>query len=233
MVAFIFIFDRKVRSLRVITGSKTSNFDFSIKNLNRIQNLLRISIMFLVVVYDNNKCQKKNHFWWIPYGCAQTVTMFAMPKRIDWHATWYSYGIIWPWGPVTWGQILKLGFRGRHAWFTYKKHSGALGFAVISIIKKLFSKRFRLKRSLIFTFSLPSVTNDTQETEITTDKTEKTTESTPLALVSSSGASDVQPRPAAACVYVCVWPTAWHSIFDSVGLTCADNLIFRANVHKW
>ena len=53
---------------------------------------------------------------------------------------------------------------------TYKKHSGALCFAVISIIKKLFSKRFRLKRSLIFTFSLPSVTNDTQETEITTDK---------------------------------------------------------------
>lgn len=112
----------------------------------------------------------KNHFWWITDGCAQTVTMFAMPKRIDWHATWYSYGIIWPWGPVTWGQILKLVFRGRHAWFTYKKHSGALGFAVISIIKKLFSKRFRLKRSLIFTFSLPSVTNDTQETEITTDK---------------------------------------------------------------
>ena len=107
-------------------------------------------------------------------------------------------------GPVTWGQILKLVFRDRHAWFTYKKHSGALGFAVISIIKKLFSKRFHLKRSFIFTFSLPSVTNDTQETEITTNKTETTTESTPLALVSSSGASDVKPRPAAACVCVCV-----------------------------
>ena len=112
----------------------------------------------------------RNHFWWITDGCAQTVTMFAMPKRIDWHATWYSYGIIWPWGPVTWGQILKLVFRGRHAWFTYKKHSGALCFAVISIIKMLFSKCFRLKRSLIFTFSLSSVTNDTQDTEITTDK---------------------------------------------------------------
>ena len=169
MVAFILNFDLNVRSLRVITGSKRSNFDFSIKNLNRIQNMLRIWMMFLIVVYDDNKCQK-NHFWLIPYGCAQTVTMFAMPKRIDWHATWYSYGIIWHWGPVTWGQILKLVFRGRHAGFTYKKHSGALGFVVISIIKKLFSKRFRLKRSLIFTFSLPSVTNDTQETEITTDK---------------------------------------------------------------
>ena len=169
MVAFIVTFDLNVRSLRVITESKRSNFDFSIKKLNRIQNLLRISMMFLVVVYDDNKCQK-NHFLWIPYGCAQTVTMFAMPKRIDWHVTWYSYSIIWPWGPVTWGQILKLVFRGRLAWFTDKKHSGALGFAVISIIKKLFSKRFRLKRSLIFTFSLPPVTNDTQETEITTDK---------------------------------------------------------------
>ena len=126
-------------------------------------------MMYLVIVYDDNKCQK-NHFWWIIDGCAQTVIMFAMPKRIDWHATWYSYGNIWPWGPVTWGQILKLVFRGRHVWFTYKKHSGALGFAAISIIEKIFSKRFRLKRSLIFTLSLPSVTNDTQETEITTDK---------------------------------------------------------------
>ena len=134
--------------------------------------------------------------------------------------------------PASWGGLelgLKIGpvkTSSRHAWFTYKNHSGALGFAVISVIEKLFSKRFHLKRSLIFTFSLPSVTNDTQETEITTDKTETTTESTPLALVSSSGASDVQPRPAAACVYVCVCPTARHSIFDSVGLTCADNLIF-------
>ena len=168
----------------------------------------------------------KNPFWWITDGCAQTVTMFAMPKRIDWHATWCSHGIIWPWGPVTWGQILKLVFCGRHAWFTYKKHSGVLGFAVISIIKKIFSKRFHLKRSFIFTFSLPSVTNDTQETEITTDKMETTTESTSLALVSSSGASDVQPRPAAACVYVCVCLTAQHSFFDSVGPTGADNLIF-------
>ena len=55
MVAFILTFELKVRSLRIITGSKRSNFDFSIKNLNRIQNLLRISIMFLVVVYDDNK----------------------------------------------------------------------------------------------------------------------------------------------------------------------------------
>ena len=60
MVAFILTFDLNVRSLRVITGSKRSSFDFSIKSLNRIQNLLRISMMFLVV-YDDNKCQK-NHF---------------------------------------------------------------------------------------------------------------------------------------------------------------------------
>ena len=31
MVEFILTFDLKVRSLRVITGSKRSNFDFSIK----------------------------------------------------------------------------------------------------------------------------------------------------------------------------------------------------------
>ena len=58
MVAFILIFDLKVRSLRVITGSKMSNFDFFNKKPNRIQNLFRISMMYLVVVYDNNKCQK-------------------------------------------------------------------------------------------------------------------------------------------------------------------------------
>ena len=87
MVAFIFTFDLKVRSLRVITGSKRSNFDFfSIKkNLNRIQNLLRISMMYLVVVYDDNKCQKI-----IFDGLQMDVCeyhIFAMPKRIDWHAT--------------------------------------------------------------------------------------------------------------------------------------------------
>ena len=31
---------------------------FHLKNLNRIQNLLRILMMYLVVVYDDNKCQK-------------------------------------------------------------------------------------------------------------------------------------------------------------------------------
>ena len=173
-------------------------------------------MMYLVVVYDDNKCQK-NHFWWITNGCAQTVTMFAMPKRIDWHATWYSYGIIWPWGPVTWGQILKLVFRGRHAWFTYKKHSGALGFAVVSIIKKFFSKRFRLNRSLIFTFSQPSVTNDTPETEITTDKNWDNDRilrpwlwfQVPVRPMSSRG------RPRRVCMCVCARPRGTQSSIAS------------------
>ena len=70
MVAFILTFDLNVRSLRVITGSKRSNFDFSIKNLNRIQNLLRISMMFLVVVYDDNKCKKKTFLMDSIWMCA-------------------------------------------------------------------------------------------------------------------------------------------------------------------
>ena len=56
MVAFIFTFDLKVRSLKSLRDQKGQIF--SIKILNRMQNLLRISMMCLVVVYDDNKCQK-------------------------------------------------------------------------------------------------------------------------------------------------------------------------------
>ena len=41
MVTFILTFDLKVSSVRVIKGSKRSNLYFSVKSLNRMQNLSR------------------------------------------------------------------------------------------------------------------------------------------------------------------------------------------------
>ena len=139
------------------------------------------------------------------------LSLFAIPKRIDWHAIRYSYGIIWPWGPVTRGQILNLVFRGRHAWFTYKKHSDKT--FPIEKVAYLY-----LQSTLSHQWHARDWNNNWQELR-------QRPNPTPLALVSSSGASDVQPRPrpAAACVYVCVCPTARHSILDNVGLTGADN----------
>ena len=192
-------------------------------------------MMYLVVVYDDNKCQKKIIFDGLQMDVRKLSLCLpcqnaSIGMQHDTAMASFDLGVPWPevkfW---SWFFVVAM-----HYSPTYKKHSGALGFAVISIIKKLFSKRFRLKRSLIFTFSPPSVTNDTQETEITTDKNWDNDRilrpwlwfQVPVRPTSSRG------RPRRVCMCVCARPRDTQSSIASDWPVLTTEFV-RANVHKW